>query len=75
MGTLLRLKKQKGVSQMNKDGRIFGKINIIDLLAALILIVALVGIGIRFTSSASKSVTDNTEFSYVVEIILGEIFI
>lgn len=53
---------------MNKDGKIFGKINIIDLLAVLILIVALVGIGIRFTSSASKNVTDKTEFSYEVEI-------
>ncbi len=53
---------------MNKDGKIFGKINIIDLLAVLILLVALVGIGIRFTSTASKSVTDKTEFSYVVEI-------
>ncbi len=53
---------------MNKDGKIFGKINIIDLLAVLILLVALVGIGIRLTSTASKSVTDKTEFSYVVEI-------
>ena len=53
---------------MNKQGKIFGKINIIDLLAILVVVVAVVGIAIRFTSSASKNVTNKTEFSYVVEL-------
>ena len=53
---------------MNKDGKIFGKINIIDLLAISILVVAIVGIAVRFTSTASKNVTNETVFEYVVEI-------
>lgn len=53
---------------MNKDGKIFGKVNIIDLLAILVVVVAVIGIAIRFTSVASENVTNKSEFTYVVEI-------
>lgn len=53
---------------MDKNGKIFGKINIIDLLAILVVIVAVIGISIRFTSIASENVKRKTDFSYVVEI-------
>lgn len=53
---------------MNKDGKIFGKVNIIDSLAVLVLLVAIVGIAIRFTSAASENAKKEIGFSYVVEI-------
>ncbi|MBQ7985731.1 MAG: DUF4330 domain-containing protein [Clostridia bacterium] len=53
---------------MDKNGKIFGKINIIDLAAILIVILAIVGITIRFTSIAAENVNQKTNFTYVVEI-------
>jgi len=53
---------------MDKNGKIFGKINIIDLAAILIVILAIVGITIRFTSIAAENVNQKAHFSYVVEI-------
>ncbi len=53
---------------MDKNGKIFGKINIIDLAAILIVVLAIVGITIRFTSIAAENVNKKTNFSYVVEI-------
>lgn len=53
---------------MDKNGKIFGKINIIDLVAILIVILAIVGITIRFTSIAAENVNKKAEFSYVVGI-------
>lgn len=53
---------------MDKNGKIFGKINIIDLAAILIVILAIVGITIRFTSIAAENVNKKSSFSYVVEI-------
>lgn len=53
---------------MDKNGKLFGKINIIDLAAILIVILAIVGITIRFTSIAAENVNRKTDFSYVVEI-------
>lgn len=53
---------------MDKNGKIFGKINIIDLAAILIVILAIVGITIRFTSIAAENVNKKTNFSYVVEV-------
>lgn len=53
---------------MDKNGKIFGKINIIDLAAILIVVLAIIGITIRFTSIAAENVNQKAKFSYVVEI-------
>lgn len=53
---------------MDKNGRIFGKINIIDLSAVLVVILAIIGISVRFTSIAAENVKEKTQFSYVIEI-------
>ena len=53
---------------MDKKGKIFGKINIIDLAAVIIVILAIIGISIRFTSIASEEVKSKSQFSYKVEI-------
>ena len=53
---------------MDKNGKIFGKISIIDLLVILAVIVGAFGFSIRFFSDAAKNVTEKTKFEYVVEI-------
>lgn len=53
---------------MDKNGKIFGKINIIDLAAILVVVLAIIGITIRFTSIAAENVNTKSNFSYVVEI-------
>lgn len=53
---------------MDKSGKIFGKINIIDFSVILIVILALVGITIRFTSTAAEKVNEKVNFSYVVKV-------
>lgn len=53
---------------MDKNGKIFGKINIIDLVTVLIVILAVVGITIRFTSIAAENVNEKAKFTYVIEI-------
>ncbi len=53
---------------MDKNGKIFGKINIIDLAAILIVFLAILGITIRFTSIAAENVNQKANFTYVVEI-------
>lgn len=51
---------------MDKNRKIFNKLNVIDIAAILIIILAAIGITIRFTSIAAKNVTKTTSFSYVV---------
>lgn len=53
---------------LDKKGKIFGKISIIDLCAIIVAVIAVIGIGIRFTSSAAKNAKEHVKFSYVVEI-------
>lgn len=53
---------------MNKDGKLFGKINIIDFAAILLVVVAIIGIAFRFVSIAGENVTTKSRFSYTVEI-------
>lgn len=53
---------------MNKDGKIFGKINIIDLLIILILVVLAAGISIRVFGSKSQSIKNTSTFEYVIKI-------
>ncbi len=53
---------------LDKNGRLFGKISIIDLLAILAVLVAAIGIGARFFTPASDNVREKVQLSYVVEI-------
>ena len=53
---------------MDKNGKIFGKISIIDLLVVLAIIVGAVGFSIRFFSDAAENVTQKVKFEYVVQI-------
>lgn len=53
---------------IDKNGKLFGKINIIDLLVILLIIGAGVGFGMRFFSSAAEDVRSKTKLTYVVEI-------
>lgn len=53
---------------LDKNGKLFGKINIVDLLVILAVIVAVLGISARFITIAAENVRQKTQFSYVVEI-------
>lgn len=53
---------------LDKNGKLFGKISIIDLAVILICLAAAVGIGARFVTNAAKNVTDRESFAYTVEI-------
>lgn len=53
---------------MDKNGKIFGKISIIDLLIVITVIVGAIGFSMRFLSIESKKVTENTKLEYVVEV-------
>ena len=53
---------------IDKNGKIDGKISIIDVFAVLILLVAVFGIGLRFYSAPSKNARQRVKMSYVVQI-------
>lgn len=53
---------------MNKDGKIKGKFNIIDLLAIILVIAVAVGIGVRFRSTITSTVKADEEFVYTVKV-------
>ena len=53
---------------IDKNGKLFGKINIIDFLVVLLIVVAASGIGLRFFSQAAKEVKEPVRFSYTAEI-------
>ncbi len=53
---------------MNKDGKIKGKFNIIDILAIVLVLVVIVGIVWRFGSSVTTAVKSDSEFTYVVKV-------
>lgn len=53
---------------MNKDGKIKGKFNIIDVLVILLIIAVIVGISVRFGSNITTAVQSNEEFEYVVKV-------
>ena len=53
---------------MNKDGKIKGKFNIIDVLAIILVIVAVAGIVIRFGSKITDSVKSDATFVYTVNV-------
>lgn len=53
---------------MDKNGKLFGKVSIIDLLVVLAVIVGIAGFSMRFLSDAAENVVEKTKFEYVVEI-------
>lgn len=53
---------------MDKQGKIKGKFNIIDVLAVLLIVAMVIGIAVRFGSSVTTAVKSDVEFEYVVKI-------
>ena len=53
---------------IDKNGKIGGKVSIIDLFAVIVIAVAVIGIAFRFVSAPSKSARQRVKLSYVVEI-------
>ena len=53
---------------LDKDGKIGGKVNIIDIFTIIIILIAVLGISVRFFSSPSKSAKERVKLTYVVEI-------
>ncbi len=53
---------------MNKDGKIKGKFNIIDVIAIVLVAVVIVGIVWRFGSDVTTSVKSDCEFTYTVRV-------
>ena len=53
---------------MNKNGKIKGKFNVIDMLVILLLIAMTVGIAVRFSSSVTTAVQSDEEFEYVMKV-------
>ena len=53
---------------MNKDGKIKGKFNIIDILVIILIAAVIVGIGIRYGSKITRAVKSDEEFEYVVKV-------
>ncbi|MCH5213123.1 MAG: DUF4330 domain-containing protein [Oscillospiraceae bacterium] len=53
---------------MNKDGKIKGKFNIIDLLVIILIIAVIAGIVVRYGSSITRAVKSDEEFEYTVKV-------
>ncbi len=53
---------------MNKDGKIKGKFNVIDLLAIILVIAVAVGIAVRFKSTITTAVKSDEGFVYTVKV-------
>lgn len=53
---------------LDKDGKIGGKLSIIDLAVILLIIVIAAGIGIRYGSRMTKSVKSHETFEYVIKV-------
>lgn len=53
---------------IDKNGKLFGKINLIDFAVILLIIVAMLGIGLRFFSKAAMEVKETVKISYTAEV-------
>lgn len=53
---------------LDKNGKLFGKINIIDLAVILAAVAVVIGVFVRFTGGAGKLVTETKKIEYVVQV-------
>jgi len=53
---------------MYKNGKLFGKINIIDLIVLLLVLVFVIGMAIRVGGTKTGEITNKVEFEYVVKV-------
>ncbi len=53
---------------MDKNGKLLGKLNIIDLIVIIAVIAVIAGIGYRFASEPASAVKDKVTVEYVVEV-------
>lgn len=53
---------------MDKNGKIKGKFNIIDLIVIILLVAVAAGICVRYGSSVTTAVKSDEEFEYVVKV-------
>ena len=53
---------------MDKNGKIKGKVSIIDILVVLLIIAVIVGIAARYGSRITSSVKSDKQFEYVLKI-------
>ena len=54
--------------KMNKDGKIKGKFNIIDLLAIILVVAVAAGLVVRFRSTVTTAVKSDESFVYTVKV-------
>ena len=60
---------EEGVKMiLDKNGKIGGKVSIIDLFILLIVLVVIAGIGMRYGSRITSAVKSDAEFEYVVMV-------
>lgn len=53
---------------IDKNGRLFGKLNIIDLAVILVVIAVVIGVFVRFTGGAGKIVTATKQIEFEVKV-------
>ena len=53
---------------MDKNGKIKGKVSIVDILVILLIIVVIAGIGARYGSRITSSVKADKQFEYVLKV-------
>lgn len=53
---------------MNKDGKIKGKFNIIDVFVIILVIAVIAGLCVRYGSSVTTAVKSDEEFVYVIKV-------
>ena len=52
----------------DKNGKLFGKINIVDILSLIVIGVLIVGIGYRFMGKPAQNIANHETFEYTVGI-------
>lgn len=53
---------------MDKNGKIGGKVSIIDILVVVLVVAVIVGIVARYGSSVTGAVKSNKQFEYVLKV-------
>lgn len=53
---------------MSKEGKILGKLNLIDLLVIIVALTVVVGIFVRFSNSSSLGISQTSTYEYVVKV-------